>query len=125
MKLLKLVSDLQAAKDIEATLKSVGILTFIANEEPPHSNQNRPRPSINIVRIGVWVVLDYQYEDALHAMNNPKYVVKQPLIPQDINAMAKVLHKPYTRAVRQLLYFIATLFTGIVAFCILSYYLRS
>jgi len=123
MKLLKLVTTLQEAKNIAATLKSAGILIFIANEETrPLTTQ---KVNMGLVKVGVWVVLDHQYDDAIAVLSNPRHIVKHPLTKQELNAMSRELRTPFSRHAKKLLHVIAAITAGVIALCIFAYIVRT
>ena len=120
MKLLKLVSSLQDANNISLQLKSRGILTFIANEETKNLY-----PHMGIIRTGVWIILDYQYEDAVQILNNPDHIVSQPLTPGEMALMSKEIRKPYSQISKSMIRLTAMIFFAVALLCVISYVVRT
>lgn len=119
MKLLKNVTSLQVANSIALQLKSRGILTFIANED------TKSLYPIAVINVGIWIVLDYQYDDAVAVLKNPEHIISQPLMPEEINRLSRDMRKPYSASTKSILKMAAILFIVVTLLCVASYFLRT
>jgi CRISPR/Cas system CSM-associated protein Csm5 (group 7 of RAMP superfamily) len=89
MKLLKFVSSLPEAKIIRQQLESQGILTFIANDNS--KGMIEPIGAItNTTKIGVWVIVDEQYDDAVHVVENPVHEFTQPTNEEELEEREEI-----------------------------------
>lgn len=85
MKLIKSFNSLTEARQIATQLRSKGILTFIEGENA------RQTPiiyqGIMSLSVGLWVVLDQQYEDAILAIANPEHQANLVLTENKMRAL--------------------------------------
>ena len=123
MKLLKSYHSLSDAKLTAMQLQARGILTFIANEET--KNQYTEITYMGIISAGVWIVLDYQYEDAVQVLGNPDHVVLNPLTANEMALISKEIHKPYSATSKSMIKTTAGLFIAVVILCVISYFLKT
>ena len=65
---------------IAAKLEEQGILTFISGRESLRLMRYRA----GIFDVGLWVVLDHQYDDAIALLNDPGHTVESPLTAEEM-----------------------------------------
>ena len=85
MKLLKEYYDLSDAEHIARKLESKGILTFI-------SCKNSSRLTTRFkgaLKVGLWIVLNNQYLDAVAYLNDRNHIIETALTPDDISNLKK------------------------------------
>ena len=75
MKLFKSFEHLSEAELVAMQMRQKGIMTYVANR----NSKNLGAMGAGPLQIGLWVVLDEQYEDARQVYNNPDHVVSAPL----------------------------------------------
>jgi hypothetical protein len=80
MKLVSQYPDLGEAENDSSLLEFRGIATFISNRR---ANRLNALPSI-AYRVGLWVVLDEQLNDALKLLSNQDHAVSNPLSRSEI-----------------------------------------
>ncbi len=122
MQLLTLVHSLDEANKIARKLKEKGIATFISSGETARMTNT---PIFGIVKVGVWIVLDYQYEDAVEVMKNPDHEVAQPLGPSELAQLSKDTPKPYSTASKKFIYLVIKVVIAVVVLCVVAYVLRT
>ena len=80
MQLLRKYTSLIDAQQAAMNLRSCGIATHIAGKE-----SFRAAPMFSgAFYVGLWVVLDHQYDDALALLDDPEHPVRDPLPEEDI-----------------------------------------
>lgn len=94
MKLLYQSSDRQ---DIEASrllLESRGIPVHVSNED---TNRNLSYMSI-AVQLGIWVIFDEQYNDAITLLGDDTHEVENPIDIDEFHSMLDKKHKERTKS---------------------------
>ena len=71
MKLLKHYNSASDAKDDAARLEMRGIPTHVTAKY----SQSLSRVYTGALKAGLWVLIEYQYEDAYKFLNNPKHKI--------------------------------------------------
>jgi len=93
---MKLVRDYHYegdAKALSKKLRSKGILSFIA---PSKAAPNKPMSGLykqHKFRVGVWVVLENQYSDALGLSKGSRHKVGNPLTEEEMRAIELNIEK--------------------------------
>jgi hypothetical protein len=75
MQLFKSFEHLSEAELVAMQMRNKGIMTHVANR----NSKNLGAIGAGPLQIGLWVVLDEQYEDARQLYDNPDHVVSEPL----------------------------------------------
>jgi hypothetical protein len=122
MKLLKSVSTMRDAQLLSDQLKSKGIVTYLLSDETAKVVPLK-RP-LGIVTVGVWVVFDYQFEDAVKLMANPDHIVARALTPDEMKLLVRNQRPPYSVATRNIIKWTIKVFVVVVIICIIGYFLR-
>ena len=81
MKLVTLYVDPGDASEARSRLRKAGVMAEVSCVDP---HVIRPSRS-GAERIGLWVVLDEQFEDAARLLENPDHVPKRVLTPEEMN----------------------------------------
>ena len=81
MKLITLYVDPGDAHEASARLRKAGVLTKITFEDP---HNIKPSKS-GAMRVGLSVVFDDQFEDAIQLLENPDHVPKRVLSPAEMH----------------------------------------
>jgi len=80
MKLLDSSFSQNDANGISGFLRQHGILTFISSKDSHRMGSFLTAATT----VGVWVVLDEQYNDALNLLKNPEHEVSNPLSMEEM-----------------------------------------
>lgn len=80
MILLKEFDSLIDAESLAGRLRSSGVLTYISGKHANHLGPAVTGP----IKVGVWVVLDHQAQDAEALLINNEHQVKQPLTEEEM-----------------------------------------
>lgn len=83
MKLFKSFEDLSEAELVAMQMRHKGIMTYVANR----NSKNLGAMGAGPLQIGLWVVLDKQYEDARRFYENPDHVVSDPLTAEQMRQL--------------------------------------
>lgn len=83
MKLLRTYQDISDAERLAKKLEANGILTFVSSKKS-HSLSSALTGAI---RVGVWVVLDSQYRDAISFLDNKNHQIQSALSPEEIKRL--------------------------------------
>lgn len=123
MKLVDQYIDPDAAAAARRRLREAGIASRVDSMDP-HSVQ--PSKS-GTTHIGLWVLDDEQFEDALRALEDPAYLVQRKLSPNEIDRLEASAEKglqPGERLARNamtLLLFLCLL--GLVVFTAVDFFI--
>lgn len=83
MQLLRKYNSLLEAQQVAMNLRSRGIATHIAGKE-----SYRAAPIFSgAFYVGLWVVLDHQYDDALALLDDPDHPVRDPIPVDEIDVL--------------------------------------
>lgn len=80
MKLLKQYYNLQQAEHDAFRLEGLGILTFISSE----TTHRMGAYATGAFQVGLWAVLENQYDDAEKCLANPSLLPNNPLSPKEL-----------------------------------------
>ncbi|WP_299878225.1 hypothetical protein [uncultured Cocleimonas sp.] len=83
MKLLEEFYDLSEAEEIANKLENKGILTFISSKRSLH----QPMRLGGTLTVGLWIVLNNQYSDAVSLLKDKKHIVTSALSPEEITTL--------------------------------------
>jgi hypothetical protein len=124
MKLLKYVSSRTEAELMVEQLKVNGILA-ISNDAA--SNNIIPLFNANAAKfeVGIWLIMDYQYNDAVALLDNPEHTVEFPLTPREMELVEEERKKAYSPYTKKILYFVMKIFILGVTLTIISYFIRT
>lgn len=75
MKLLRKMDNEMEAQQIALSLRSKGIVTHDSRK----ATHNSGMLNTSFDSIAVWAVLEKQHEDAVNVLNDPDYVIQNPL----------------------------------------------
>lgn len=115
MKLLKQYYNLQKAEQESFRLESVGILTFISSETAHRMGAY----ATGAFKVGLWAVLENQYEDAKRCLADSSYMPPSGLTASEIEEL-KV--DGASEALNTMVKASGKIFVGILATFILIYY---
>lgn len=83
MKLFKSFEHLSEAELVAIQMRNKGIMTHVANR----NSKNLGAIGAGPLQVGLWVVLDEQYEDARQLYDNPNHVVSDPLTEEQMRQL--------------------------------------
>jgi hypothetical protein len=118
MKLLKFTQSLSEAQAITEALRMEGIYTFTSNDEA-----KRIDPigfATGVLKVGIWVVIDDQYEDAVALLKDPTHKPAHPLTSEEMHLLDEKR--------KNMRFFpsfdtIATLCLSVLVICVIGYFL--
>lgn len=84
MKLVTQFSSLADAESASILLERSGIATFISSRRSVFVR--------GILRVGLWVLLDRQLDDAVMLLENPEHAVTEPLSDAELNHLKSSIH---------------------------------
>lgn len=114
---------MSAAQQISDKLKAKGILTYILSDETKNIIPNKT--IMGVISVGVWVVMDYQYEDAERVLENPDHVVVRPLSPVEMKLLARDQRPRFSTKTQNLIKWTVKVFFVVVIICVVGYFLRT
>ena len=114
MKILKQFSDLTDAERLAEKLENKGIVTHVSSKRS-HSLSRHRTGSINV---GVWAVLEHQYQDAYEYLHNPKHKITTGLSSEEI---LNLKQQSSTVSYKSLNKFIFFAFSGVLIFMLIIY----
>ena len=88
MKLLTEYESSSEADNASLRLETKGIATYVSNRHAGEFTFGMGGP----IGVGLWVVLDNQYEDAMALLINPDHSVTNALSPGEIEIIRKDIH---------------------------------
>lgn len=83
MKLLTQFYELQQATELNTALRDAGIMTFMSSVNSHMLSSTRT----GAMRVGIWVVLDEQFNDAITLLSNPEHIPKKRLSFEEMEAL--------------------------------------
>ena len=83
MKLIARYEDALEAEDIAARLEHVGILAYVSSA----NSHLFGRIQTGALKVGLWIVLEHQYEDALAYLQNEKREITTALTAEEIEEL--------------------------------------
>lgn len=73
--------------------------------------------------MGIWVVIDYQFKDAIELLSNPNHKVANPLTDEEISALEKQSSKYFSNLIDRIFNIVASTFLAGLLLSILGYIL--
>ena len=83
MKLLAKYSDLNEAKEVSLQLREKGVLTYLSSV----NSYRLSRVRTGALKVGLWVVLEKQFQDAKRLLSNPNH---KPMYRLSESEMAEI-----------------------------------
>lgn len=80
MKLLVQYSNILDAEYLSERLRNKGVMTYISSSK----SHSMGRIQSGALRVGVWVVLESQYEDAFTLLRNKRHKANAPLTKEEM-----------------------------------------
>lgn len=99
MKLLQRFDELVEAELLSAEFRKKGILTFISSK----GSHALGRHQTGAIGVGVWAVLENQYEDAVSLIHNSEHVVKHPLTEMEMVELERTNKEKIARGFNSIL----------------------
>ena len=88
---MKLLTEYESSAEADTAshrLETKGIATCVSSRH----HMGFPEGSIGPPGIGLWVVLDDQYQDAMALLLDPNHSVSNALLPEEIQSIKKDIH---------------------------------
>lgn len=126
MRLLAYFIDPGEATAVNARLRAAGVLVRIGSADP---HVYRP-PRADAMRVGLWVVLDDQFADALRLLDDPDHVPRRVLSSREMDAIEKAADEDTRRPLRKWLdaawvWFLGACLLGLILFTLIDYLLEA
>ncbi len=117
MRLLAFFDDPDGAAALNRRLRAAGIMTRIGGIDP---HTYRP-PRADAIQVGLWVVLDEQYADAIKLLDDPAHVPRRVLSATEMDAIERAAERRSRDPVRRWLDRALTLVLGACLFGLILY----
>lgn len=85
MKILKQYYDLSEAETLAEKLESKGIVTYISSKRSHELSRIRT----GAFKVGLWAVLDHQFQDAMAFLSNSKHKITTGVSPEEMVQLKK------------------------------------
>ena len=117
MKLLDQYHDISKATELALMLRNEGILTYISSKRSYELGSVRT----GVFKVGLWVVLDEQFEDAKKYLKNPNHIIGYKLSEEEMVALESEAEAAFSNNVSGLItksanWFIALVLLAIIVF---------
>lgn len=117
MKLIAYYVDPAEASGVKSRLRKAGVLTELSNEDP-----HIVRPSRSgAMRIGLWVVHDDQFGDAVKLLENPDHVPKPVIDVEQMNDTKSSMKERSPASENRLFKTLTTIILGICLLGLIVY----
>ena len=116
MKLLNQYQDINEAERVANKLETKGILSFVSSKR----SYNLSSYKTGALKVGVWIVLNNQYSDAVSFLKNKNHKIQSAISPEEIKTLKEQAQKSTFHSLNK---FIAYAFIFIVLFCGVMYLL--
>jgi len=121
MKLVTHYVDPGEASGVCARLRAAGVMTEVDSVDP---HIVRPSKS-GALRVGLWVVFDDQFDDALQLLGNPDHVPQRRISLDEMNKIKSHGDEYSLRSGRECIEILATILFGICLLGLIAYTLYS
>ncbi len=123
MKLLTYFADPADASALNERLRAAGVMTRVGGVDP---HVYRP-PRADAMRVGVWVVRDDQFADAVRLLDDPGHVPRRVLSAGEMEQIERAAAAPRTPLRRWLaaawILFLGACLLGLILFTLVDYLL--
>ena len=120
MKLLKEFTSISDAEVLVEKLRKKGVLTHISST---NSNQLGGHAT-GAIKVGVWVVVSEQFNDAVAYLTNHKHMVSNPLSETEMDLIEAKAKEQMNKSINNVLNKLAITFISII-FIVLAFYVLS
>lgn len=117
MRLIEQYGDISRAEYVAEKLRRRGILTHISSKR----SFNLSRVTTGALNVGLWTVLDFQYDDACAVLRNSKHEVTSGLDEEEITQLEFKTQELSTKFFNKIL--IKLGFLIVTFLCALLYYM--
>lgn len=119
MKLITQYIDPGDATDANIRLRNAGVMTTVSSLDPHIISPSKT----GALRIGLWVVFDDQFDDAVRLLENPAHVPKRVITIEEMNKIESASKLSMLRSGQRLLQKTATIILGVCLLGLIAYVL--
>ena len=119
MKLIDQFTSLSDANEICSKLRNAGILAYVSSAQ----SYMLSRVKTGALKVGLWIILDDQFEDAKELLRNPKYkpkvvLTEQEMIDLEIEAKQAKIASSKMLFEKAAAWFFGSIICGLIAFVV-------
>ena len=116
MQLIKQFESVEEAELTSKNLENRGILTHVSSKR----SHNLSRHRTGAIKVGLWSMLDYQYDDAVSFLNNKSHIITTSIPKEEIEQLKLHASTEFKKSMNK---FLVYAFSGVLSLILLFYFL--